>query len=82
VQELVEFIAKSLVEHPENIRVEQVSKEHETVYRLHVAPEDMGRIIGKQGKIAKAIRTVVKAAAIKSGERVYVDITDDLTDED
>jgi len=80
VQELVEFIAKSLVEHPESIRVEQVEKDDETVYRLHVAPEDMGRIIGKQGKIAKAIRTVVKAAAIKSGERVYVDITDDLTD--
>jgi len=82
VQELVEFIAKSLVEHPEEIRVEQINKERETVYRLHVAPEDMGRIIGKQGKIAKAIRTVVKAAAIKSGERVYVDITDDRTGED
>ncbi|MGI6148894.1 MAG: KH domain-containing protein [Firmicutes bacterium] len=81
MQELVEFIAKSLVEHPESIRVEQIQKEDETVYRLYVAPEDMGRIIGKQGKIAKAIRTVVKAAAVKSGERVYVDITDGLTDE-
>lgn len=77
MQELVEFIAKSLVEHPESVKVEPIDKEHETVYRLQVAPEDMGRVIGKQGRIAKALRTVVKAAAIKSGERVYVDITDE-----
>ncbi|NLM40601.1 MAG: KH domain-containing protein [Firmicutes bacterium] len=80
MQELVEFIAKSLVEHPDKVKVEPIVKPHETVYRLQVDPEDMGRVIGKQGRIAQALRTVVKAAAIKSGERVYVDISDTAVD--
>lgn len=76
MKELVQFIAESLVEFPEQVRVEEVEKENETVFELYVAPEDMGRVIGKQGRIAKAIRTVVKAAAIKSGARVHVEINE------
>lgn len=76
MKELVEFIGKSLVEHPDQLTVTEVERDNETVYELHVAPEDMGRVIGKQGRIAKALRTVVKAAAIKNGVRVHVDIVE------
>lgn len=76
MKELVEFIGKSLVEHPDQLTVTEVERDNETVYELHVAPEDMGRVIGKQGRIAKAMRTVVKAAAIKNGVRVHVDIVE------
>ncbi|HHY10876.1 MAG TPA: KH domain-containing protein [Firmicutes bacterium] len=76
MKNLVEFIGQSLAEHPDQIRVEEVDKGYETVYELYVAPEDMGRMIGKQGRIAKAIRVVVKAAAIKSGEQVHVEINE------
>lgn len=74
MKNLVEFIGKSLADHPDQIVVEASDKGHEIVYTLCVAPEDMGRLIGKGGRIAKAIRTVVKAAAIKSGVQVHVEI--------
>ncbi|NLY11523.1 MAG: KH domain-containing protein [Firmicutes bacterium] len=77
MKELVEFLAKSLVEHPEEVLVNEEKRDNETVYKLHVAAKDMGRVIGKQGRVAKALRTVVKAGAIKTGERVRVDIIDD-----
>lgn len=76
MKNLVEFIGQSLAEQPDQVRVEEVDKGYETVYELFVAPEDMGRLIGKQGRIAKAIRVVVKAAAIKSGEQVHVEINE------
>ena len=63
MKELLEFIAKSMVTDPESVQVEVVEKENLTVLKLHVAESDMGKVIGKQGRIAKAIRTVVKAAA-------------------
>ena len=72
--ELVEFIAKSLVDNPNEVEVKEVEGEQSVVIELKVAPEDMGRIIGKQGRIAKAIRTVAKAAAIKENKRVVVEI--------
>lgn len=72
--ELVEYIAKALVDHPENVSVNQVEGEQSVILELKVAPEDMGKVIGKQGRIAKAIRTVVKAAAAKEGKRVVVEI--------
>jgi predicted RNA-binding protein YlqC (UPF0109 family) len=72
--ELVEYIAKALVDNPENVNVNQVEGEQTIILELRVAPEDMGKIIGKQGRIAKAIRTVVKAAAAKEGKRVMVEI--------
>lgn len=74
MKELVEFIAKSLVEHPEEVSISVDESDQETVYKIKVAEEDMGRIIGKQGRIIKSIRTVTKAAAIKDGTRVQVEI--------
>jgi len=72
--ELVEIIAKALVDHPEQVTVNQVEGKQSVIIELKVAPEDMGKVIGKQGRIAKAIRTVVKAAAAKEGKRVVVEI--------
>ncbi len=72
--ELVEFVAKSLVENPDQVDVKQVEKDDHIVIELRVAQEDMGRVIGKQGRIAKAIRTVVKAAAVKTDKKVSVEI--------
>ncbi len=74
VGELVEFIAKSLVDNPDEVFVNEVEGSQSIIIELKVAPEDMGKIIGKQGRIAKAIRTVVKAAAIKDNKRVVVEI--------
>ncbi len=67
--ELISLIAKSLVKQPDAVSVTMVQKGNVEVYELHVAPEDMGKVIGKQGRIAKAIRSVVKAAAIKENKR-------------
>ncbi len=72
--ELVEAIAKSLVDHPEAVEVREVEGRTASVIELRVAPADMGKVIGKQGRIAKSIRTVVKAAATKSNKRVAVEI--------
>ncbi|PLX35140.1 MAG: RNA-binding protein [Clostridiales bacterium] len=72
--ELVKVIAKALVDHPEMVTVKEVEGSHSLIVELSVAPEDMGKVIGKQGRIAKAIRTVVKAAAIKENKRVVVEI--------
>ncbi|MBR0126910.1 MAG: KH domain-containing protein [Firmicutes bacterium] len=72
--ELVSAIAKSLVEHPEAVEVTETESNGTTVIQLKVADEDMGKVIGKQGRIAKAIRTVVKAAATKANAKVVVEI--------
>ena len=72
--ELVSAIAKSLVENPEAVEVSEEQSNGTTVVQLKVAPDDMGKVIGKQGRIAKAIRTVVKAAATKANIRVVVEI--------
>ncbi|MGL4873861.1 MAG: KH domain-containing protein [Clostridium sp.] len=74
MKELVEMIAKSLVDRPEEVRVNEIAGEQSIILELKVAPEDMGKVIGKQGRIAKAIRTVVKAVAIKEDKRVVVEI--------
>ncbi len=74
MKELVELIAKALVDHPEEVRVNAVEKERLLVFELSVHPSDMGKIIGKQGRIAKALRTVVTAAAVHSDKRVTVEI--------
>ena len=71
---LVEHLAKSLVDQPEAVKVTQVGNGKEITIHLTVAPEDMGKVIGKQGRIAKAIRTVVKAAAVKANKKVTVEI--------
>ena len=74
--ELLTIIAKGLVEEPDKASVTQDEKDAEgvTVYHIHVAESDMGRIIGKQGRIAKAIRTVARSAAIRNNERISVEI--------
>lgn len=72
--ELVRAITKSLVEHPDAVEVSESQSGGTTVIQLKVAPEDMGKVIGKQGRIAKAIRIVVKAAATKANEKVVVEI--------
>ena len=74
MEELLLYVAKQLVDNPDAVTVTQREDGENTVLELRVAPEDMGKVIGKQGRIAKAIRTVVKAAAIKKGERVTVEI--------
>lgn len=74
MKELVEVIAKSLVEHPEEVVVTEKESGKSTVIELKVAQSDMGKVIGKQGRIAKAIRSVVKAAASKSDKKVIIDI--------
>lgn len=72
--ELVKFIAMNLVDKPEEVKVEEKPGEKATIIELTVAPEDMGKVIGKQGRIAKAIRTVVKAASIKENKKYIVEI--------
>ncbi len=74
MKELVEVIAKSLVRNPDAVQVNVVQKGRLDVYELTVAPEDTGKVIGRQGRIAKALRTVVKAGAIKKNKKVTVDI--------
>ncbi|AWW25407.1 KH domain-containing protein [Acetobacterium carbinolicum] len=74
MKELVEIIAKALVEHPDAVSVSEVEGEQSIVLELKVADDDMGKVIGKQGRIAKAIRTVIKAAATKEDKRVMLEI--------
>ena len=74
MKELVEVIARSLVDYPEEVAVTEKEKEKAVVLELHVAQSDMGKVIGKQGRIAKAIRAVVKAAASKEDKKVIVEI--------
>ncbi len=74
MKELVEVMAKALVEHPEEVSVTETEKNGELIVELKVAPSDMGKVIGKQGRIAKAIRSVVKAAASKEEKKVTVEI--------
>lgn len=75
MKEVLEAIAKSLVDNPNEVNVTQIDNEDGTItLELRVAPSDMGKVIGKQGRIAKAIRTVVKAAASNENKKVSVDI--------
>ncbi len=76
MKDLVEIIAKSLVEKPDEVTVTQREDEGAIVVELRVAQSDMGKVIGKQGRIAKAIRTVVKAASTRESKKVIVDIVD------
>ncbi len=74
MKELVEAIAKALVDSPDEVVVTETENDREIVVILHVADSDMGKVIGKQGRIAKAIRSVVRAAASKTDKRVKVEI--------
>lgn len=72
--ELVKYMAQALVEKSEAVDVREVENEDSIVIELRVDPDDMGKVIGKQGRIAKAIRTIVKAASVKSDKPVFVEI--------
>lgn len=74
MEELVRFIARSLVDHPDAVEVKTVEGAESIILELRVAPEDMGKVIGKQGRIAKAVRSVVKAATARSEKPVFVEI--------
>ena len=74
MQELLTFVAQSLVEHPEEVRVTETEGPEAIILELHVAEDDMGKVIGKQGRRAKAIRAVVKAATAKNSKPVFVEI--------
>ena len=74
MKELLETIAKALVDYPDEVSVNEVEGDNALILELKVSKEDMGKVIGKQGRIAKAIRSVVKAAAIKENIRVVVEI--------
>ena len=76
MKDLAEIIAKSLVDNPEEVHVNEIQGEQGLILELRVAPEDMGKVIGKQGRVAKAIRTVVKAAALNEDQKVVVEIID------
>lgn len=76
MKELLEFLARSLVDHPDEVRVEETETDDTVVLRLSVAKDDVGRVIGKQGRIARALRTVVKASAVKDGKQATVEIID------
>jgi len=74
MKELLEVIAKNLVDHPEGVTVTEIEGERSLVLELKVASDDMGKVIGKQGRIAKAIRTVIKAAAVHDDKHIVVEI--------
>ena len=74
MDELVRYMAANLVSKPEEVRVNVIDGEKQVIIELSVAPEDMGKVIGKRGRIAKAIRSVVKAASLKENKRYMLDI--------
>ena len=74
MKELVEFMAKALVNDPDAVVVREIEGASATIYELSVASEDMGRVIGKQGRVANAMRTLLRVAAVKEGKRVTLEI--------
>lgn len=75
-KDLVEYIAKSLVDDPSGVDVNMIVGEKSTILELKVSPDDIGKVIGKQGRIAKAMRTILSASATKTGKRVVLEILD------
>jgi len=76
LRELLEYLAKALVDHPEDVVVNETETDTTVVLELTVAKDDIGKVIGKQGRIARALRTIVKASAVKNGKRAIVEIVD------
>ena len=72
----VEYMVKSLVDHPDDVMIREVEGEKSTILELKVTKEDIGKVIGKHGRIARAIRTIINASATKSGKRVVLEILD------
>ena len=76
MKDLIEYIATSLVDDPTQVRVNQEQRGGKTFIKLRVAKEDMGRVIGKQGRIANAMRTLLNVAATRSGKQIFLDVED------
>ncbi|MDD5747970.1 MAG: KH domain-containing protein [Actinomycetota bacterium] len=76
MKELLEYLAKCLVDHPEDVQIEVIEGERSVILQLKVHPDDIGKVIGKQGRIAQALRTLVKAAGMKHGKNAIVEILD------
>lgn len=76
IKELVEYIAQSLVEDPSQVQVKVVENANAVTLELHVAPNDMGRVIGKGGRVANALRTLVRVAAVRQGKRATLEVVD------
>lgn len=76
MKELLTYIIQKLVDHPDDVKITEVSGEHTTIFELTVHKEDLGKVIGKEGRTAKAIRTVLSAASIKENKRVMLEILD------
>ena len=72
--EIVEYLARRLVDEPDAVRVEQLERDGDTVLQLHVAPDDVGKVIGRQGRIARALRTIVRASATRREGRTLLEI--------
>jgi predicted RNA-binding protein YlqC (UPF0109 family) len=77
MKEFIELISKKLVQHPDDVQVREIDREDEQVYELRVNPEDMGRVIGKNGSVAKAVRTLLAAAAAKQQVRATLEIVEE-----
>jgi predicted RNA-binding protein YlqC (UPF0109 family) len=76
MKDLLEYLAKALVDHPDDVQIEMIEGERSVILQLKVHPDDIGKVIGKQGRIAQALRTLVKAAATKQGKNAIVEILD------
>ena len=76
MKDLLEHLARALVDHPEEVHVEVTETDNTVVLELSVAKDDVGKVIGKQGRIARALRTIVKASAVRDGKRAIVEIVD------
>lgn len=76
MKELIEFITKKLVEHPDDVQVRVIDSEDGQTYELRVHPDDMGRVIGKNGRVAKAVRTLLNSASAKQNIRAVLDIVE------
>jgi predicted RNA-binding protein YlqC (UPF0109 family) len=74
--EIVEYLARRLVDEPDAVRVEEVDREGTTVIQLYVAKDDVGKVIGRQGRLARALRTIVRASAARSDRRVLLEIVE------
>jgi predicted RNA-binding protein YlqC (UPF0109 family) len=76
MKELIEYIAKALVDHPDQVRVEEITGARSIIYELSVAPSDMGRVIGKRGRVANAMRSLLRVASARSGKRAILEIVE------
>ena len=74
--ELLDYLARRLVDEPDGVRVEEIEEDDALVLRLHVAPDDVGKVIGRQGRIARALRTLVRSGGAQEGRRIVLEIVD------